>query len=422
MNKWIIVLTYIILTFPCNARSITINDEESSDTNKIQTDSHISFTNTKAAKVEQALLILNSDKLSDTKMTIADIEAAGGKIGHVITPRTIIANVPVEKESGVLAIPNIKELYRGIVLSSEAIKHPGATVGISAWNSMVDQRVATNSVSLDQPTPLIGDSLEPSFLSLESFDIPESSTMPGYSQTSEFMIGEVVVGVILPESDGGTENWSSSRQNSVFNEIVAGLNWWILKAPADANLTFYYDLQFSVPTQYEPINMAGQSDQNIWVTDIFENMGYTGSRFEQAYDYINDLRNTFETDWCYTFIVVDSLNDPDGKFNDGYFAWAYVGGPYSIMTYDNNGWEISRMDSVAKHESGHIFLAGDEYCSPGYACCNFGYYGYLGVYNGNCELDNPSSVPCIMREGQGDAICDYTIGQIGWRDSDGDAY
>ncbi|MCK5172056.1 MAG: hypothetical protein KAR47_01610, partial [Planctomycetes bacterium] len=212
----------------------------------------------------------------------------------------------------------------------------------------------------------------------------------------------------------------SSRQNTVFNEIVAGLNWWVTQGGLTANLTFYYDQQFNIPTQYEPITMNGIGDQETWLGDIFQNMGYTnGDRFDRAYEYINHLRDTLETDWCYTYIVVDSLNDSDGKFADGYFGWAYLGGPYSVMTYDNDGWGISRMSLVTTHETGHIFLAADEYCQPGYACCDFGYYGYLFGYNGNCETGNPSSVPCMMRSNE-DAICSYTIKQIGWLDSDGD--
>jgi hypothetical protein len=77
------------------------------------------------------------------------------------------------------------------------------------------------------------------------------------------------------------------------------------------------------------------------------------------------------------------------------------------------------MDYVAKHELGHTFLAGDEYCSPGYACCNFGNYGYLSVYNGNCEDGNPASVGCVMKNNT-NFVCPYTEGQLGWRDTDAD--
>jgi hypothetical protein len=255
---------------------------------------------------------------------------------------------------------------------------------------------------------------------------------PGFLSTSEFMIGSVTVGVILPESNEmspNTENWSNidpehpedpNRKQRVFDEIVAGLNWWVTKGGSAANLTFYYDPQFGVPTQYEPITMSNENEPT-WVLDVLQNMGYTGSDYITTMRYyINDLRTTYNTDWSYAFVVVDSLNDDDGIFDGSqYFAYANVGGPHSVMTYDNDGYSIDYMHLVARHETGHIFLAADEYCQPGYACCWFANFGYLDVYNGNCEDGNPSSVPCIMRYNE-DAICTYTNGQIGWRDSDSD--
>ena len=77
------------------------------------------------------------------------------------------------------------------------------------------------------------------------------------------------------------------------------------------------------------------------------------------------------------------------------------------------------MHDVESHETGHIFLSPDEYCNPGGYCCWFSNFGYLDVYNWNCEDGNPLSVDCIMKN-NADVICIYTNGQIGWRDSDGD--
>ena len=362
----------------------------------------------------QAFLVLRSKDFADTEATISALEAVGARVAHVIPPRALIADVPAEAESRVLAIPNVEALHREAVPVS--YEGEDLAAGASAWNHLVSPRAAVPEAV---GAPLIGDALVPP-LPKGGAPRPILGAAPGTYQTSEFMIGKVAVGIILPESNGGSENWSSARQTQVYNEIVAGLNWWAAKGGPAAHLTFYYDLKFGVPTQYEPITMSGWSDEETWVGDIFQNMGYTsGTRFDRARNYINNLRSTLHTDWCYAFIVVDSLNDPDGKFSSGYFAYAYLGGPYVVMTYDNDGWGIGNMDSVASHETGHIFLAADEYCQPGYACCDFGYYGYLNVYNGNCEDGNPSSVPCMMRSSE-DAICQYTNGQIGWRDTDSD--
>ena len=370
---------------------------------------------------DQAMVILQSLDFADTQATIAALEDEGVRPVHVIPPRVVIGFVPPGAEVRAAGIGNVVSIYRSAAPVIEPKEGTDLAMGVSVWNHLLSRRGAVPAGIPPGAAPLIGDAFEPPMPEVSQLlTAPEAGALPGYNSTSEFMIGKVAVGVILPESNGSGENWGRARQQEVFNEIVEGLNWWATKGGSAANLTFYYDKKFSVPTQYEPITFS-DSDEDRWVSDIFANMGYTsGNRFDRGRAYINNLRNSFGTDWSYAFIVVDSLNDADGVFADGqYFAWAYFGGPYSIMTYDNDGWGISSMNLVATHESGHIFLAGDEYCQPGYACCDFGDYGYLNIYNANCEDGNPSSVPCIMRHNE-DAICQWTNGQIGWQDTDSD--
>lgn len=390
------------------------------------------------ATASQALITLKSTDISDMHETIAALKEVGIHPMHVIPPRVIIADVPVGAEWFALSNSNVASLHRSAVAAVAADKGADMATGTAAWNYLVSPKLAAASMSKIPPKgrPLVGDAIEPPKPEvLQSLGGPEAQgAAPGFYGTSEFMIGSVVVGVILPESNEislNTENWSNidpcypsepNRKQRVFDEIVAGLNWWVTKGGSAANLTFYYDQQFGIPTQYEPIKTSGNSDEYTWVVDIFQNMGYTSgpSPVERARAYVNDLRTAYNTDWSYAFIVVDSLNDEDGIFeNSQYFAWANLGGPYSVMTYDNDGYGISNMHTVATHETGHIFLAGDEYCQPGYSCCDFSYYGYLSVYNGNCIDENPSSVPCMMRWNE-DAICTYTNGQLGWRDTDSD--
>jgi len=369
----------------------------------------------------QAMMILHSLDFADTQKTIAALEKEGVRPVHVIPPRVVIGFVPAEAEVRAAGIGNVVSIYRSAAPAIGPEEGADLATGVSVWNHLVSRRGAAPAGIPPGAAPLVGDAFEPPMPEFSQFLTGrEGSALPGYYSTSEFMIGKVAVGVILPESNGSGENWSSARQQEVYNEIVEGLNWWATKGGSAAPLTFYYEWQLGVPTQYEPITLR-DSDEDTWVSDIFANMGYTsGNCFDRGRAYINNIRNDFGTDWSYAFIVADSLNDADGVFADGqYFAWAHIGGPYSIMTYDNQNYGISNMNIVAAHESGHIFLAADEYCQPGYWCCDFGYYGYLNIYNGNCEDGNPSSVPCIMRRSE-DVICQWTNGQIGWQDTDGD--
>ncbi|MEW5768324.1 MAG: Ig-like domain-containing protein [bacterium] len=249
---------------------------------------------------------------------------------------------------------------------------------------------------------------------------------PGrFRETSEYMIGRIAVGIILPESNGSidypqTENWTSAEENAIKAEIQACLNWWVAREPA-AQLKFITDFHFRVPTGYEPIQHP-QTDEGLWISEVMTSLGYPGTNYmDQVYEYNNALREEQGADWAYTIFVVDSSADGDGKFSDGYFAYAWVGGPFVMLTYDNNGYGISNMDAVCAHETGHIFYALDQYAESG--CSPTEISGYLAAPNSNCE-NGGTSYECIMRG----EVRPYTTGavsisareQIGWRDTDSD--
>jgi hypothetical protein len=247
------------------------------------------------------------------------------------------------------------------------------------------------------------------------------------------MIGSVVVGIVMPESDGSIdtnlENWSTVRQDQVIAETAAALEWWAAREP-DAGLSFTYHVERGVPTGYEPISRS-QSDQGLWISDVMTHLEYgSGDYWTGAREYVNALRTEYKTDWAFVVFVVDDLADTDNFFapNAGgtkYFAYAYLGGPFMVMTYGNDGYGPANMDAVMSHEMGHIFLALDAYM--GSAACD-SRSGYLDVENSNSLSPTPGDCgmdqPCIMR-GQ---VAPYALaaaspsarGQIGWRDSDGD--
>lgn len=239
--------------------------------------------------------------------------------------------------------------------------------------------------------------------------------------TSDFMIGNVVVDVIFTESDGSTdpdlESWTDDRKAQVLSEIMSGLDWWT-RQNTKSPLSFSF-ISETIPTQYEPITRS-YAGEALWVPDVLTKKGYTtGSRFEMARDYVNDLRAAHHTDWGFLIFVVDSLNDLNGKFADGYFAYAYLGGPYLVMTYDNDGYGINNMDVVAAHETGHIFYALDEYAG---ASSPYDYSsGYFVTINGNQAYSPIANEPnSIMRGGIRWGLSSWARQMIGWRDSNKD--
>jgi hypothetical protein len=115
---------------------------------------------------------------------------------------------------------------------------------------------------------------------------------------------------------------------------------------------------------------------------------------------------------------VDSNNDPNGLFSDGHFAYAYLNGPFMVMTYDNDGWGIVYTNLVTAHETGHIFGALDEYSSSG--CSTSDSFGYLNVANASCNNGGITTDKSIMGDSseQLDGSVDVSTsarGAIGWR-------
>ncbi len=236
--------------------------------------------------------------------------------------------------------------------------------------------------------------------------------------TSDFMIGSVAVSIIFAESNGGTdpnvENWDDARKGQVLSEIMAGLDWWTHQN-SRSPLSFTYTSQ-TVTTKYEPITRP-YYDEALWIPEIMGKLGYTGSRFVSTRAYCNALRQQYNTDWAFVIFMVDSQADSNGKFADGYFAYSYLGGPFTVMTYDNNGYGISNMDVVTAHEIGHIFNALDQYA--GASSPSSYSYGYFPTINGNHQYAaTANDANSIMRGGVRWGLDYWAKLMIGWRDSD----
>ena len=198
---------------------------------------------------------------------------------------------------------------------------------------------------------------------------PEPWVCPPTRRPVKYMIGSVAVGIIMPESSGSidpsSEDWTTARQDQVVAEIGNALNWWAQREPR-AHLSFTWHVERSVPTGYEPITRP-QSDERLWIGDVMSRLGYNSADYrDSVWSYDNALRTAEGTNWAFTIFVVDDVHDLNHMFADYLFAYAYVGGPFMVLTYNNDGYGISNMDAVTAHEMGHIFYALDEYAEREY--------------------------------------------------------
>jgi len=249
--------------------------------------------------------------------------------------------------------------------------------------------------------------------------------------TAEFMLGEVLVTVVLMESDGSIdanrEDWTSTRIAAVKSTIETGLEWWeeaLALENSAQSLDFVFDYTYAdqpVSTGYEPI--ARQSnDFVLWMDDFLDEVGFnTGANFSDNIRAFNHSQRVAQgTDWAFTIFVANSFSDDDGKFAPGgnfRQAFAFAGGRMVIMP-------ATRPASAVAHEVGHIFYAYDE--ATGSASYNLR-RGYYNTQNTNAYDDNPepaTRVASIMASHAGPFL-NHQISQsakaiLGWQDTDGD--
>ncbi len=158
---------------------------------------------------------------------------------------------------------------------------------------------------------------------LQSAPLGAGLGAPGYYQTSDYLIGHVAVGLILPESDGSyeadSERWTKAELEQVQEQVQQALEWWTSLEPA-AHLEFTIETHLGVPIGYEPIAHT-QSDEGLWIGETMDALGFeSDNHFGAVRDYVNDLRVRTGSDWAFAILVVDSSADSDGRFVDNYFA------------------------------------------------------------------------------------------------------
>lgn len=242
---------------------------------------------------------------------------------------------------------------------------------------------------------------------------------------SQYLAGSVAVQLVLPESNGAsdpsTENWTPAQVAAVSAQVQQALDWWTAQLPL-ARLRFELQVDL-VPSDYEPVGY-GLADEGRWIGNTLEHLGFSGTNyFEQAYNAADALRAQRDTDWATLIFVVNSDRRSGGYLPDGRFAYAYINGPFSVITSDAGDYGTARLASVVSHELGHSFGALDQYAAARIPCERRS--GYLDAPTSNSQFNNcGSAVPSIMLESLG-AFITHQIdpaaqAQLGYRDQDGD--
>jgi hypothetical protein len=262
--------------------------------------------------------------------------------------------------------------------------------------------------------------------------------------TANYMLGRTAVALMFIESNGGLENWTANSKQAMFNSAIQGFDWWCDQAEMrNANVSFVYETHLEIPTATEPIEQETMPQKHCigcesfwtfsWVGEALDYLGYAGE-WDEVFRHCNDLRRTYSCNWAFEMYLVNAENDADHFFKSSstngyaqgydevrYCHWSDIRNDQIAVVAYSSAWAYD-MAATVSHEAGHIFGAADEYKESEGGCpaddCTRA-YGYLRVDNGNCLTCNDRGVSCMMRNNY-DRVCDYTMGHVGWRDSDGD--
>ncbi|MBU7015596.1 MAG: hypothetical protein HXS52_12325 [Theionarchaea archaeon] len=363
--------------------------------------------------------------------TVCDlIRDLDGEVMHVFPPEVIIGKLSVEAEETLIEDPSIS-VYRGPV-DTEGKEWPEDVLyPVTAWNYNymgLSVDAGLNEPPLSPEPPPDDCELLPdisSYLMPSQYDgaLPYGA---GFQDTSAYLAGTVAVSVLFLESNGtiddDTENWTEEEQVNVVSEIQNGLNWLLMQEPA-AQLSFVYEWHFNVPVGYEPITRP-HTDDDLWEEQAMHHLGYGSPNYVvNEYSYVNDLRNTYDSDWAFIIFVVDDSEDEDNAFADGYSAYSFLGGPRVVITYSNSIWGIANMDTVIAHEICHVFWALDQACTSEVEQSTAS--GYLGGETTNSEWNGTACTSTVSSLMKGERMLDTQIEvsartQLGWSDSDSD--
>jgi hypothetical protein len=250
-------------------------------------------------------------------------------------------------------------------------------------------------------------------------------------QNSEFLLGSVLINVIFPESQTGTESWTDDELAEAMQFISRGCDEFMQHALwTDLSFTFNYQNYRRVPVTHEPIEVDMHMDE-LWISEALDYLGYSDEdHLVQTHAFNKATRLQHGADWVFTAFVVDASENGCWAVRDT-VAYSYYGGPLMVIPYPT--CEIGDslgMSQFFIREMGHIFWALYEEAAANYHCDWTA--GYIPYPNKNSRVGGRTCIApvnCVMNDelvpwpwpGFTLPVCYYSLGQMGLADADFDS-
>ncbi len=284
----------------------------------------IAVTSAGATERPLALVTLQTVDYDSAVVVFDRLEDTGFHVRHIFPPNQAIGIASSAAVSAMMEDTSISRVLFEPFVSNGAEKAPDADLA-----TRVFMRLPSSSVPSERRMPM---SCGTATSASDSDSTNTGGTAVAVAQTimynSQYLAGRVAVSVMMMESDGPGEDWTSESEEAAFVEVVRGADWWCDRADEnDVSLSWVYELHKRVPTASEPIQgqavprgtrVAGFviSWDYGWVTDAIRYLGPTEG-WDGLYEYANGLRRRLQADWGYVTFVINAKNDPDHQFSDG---------------------------------------------------------------------------------------------------------
>ena len=310
----------------------------------------------------------------------AEIEAAGGRVMIQLGEDLLIASLPTN-----IATKQDAFAYASTQLSSTA--SASARTSKKIYEMYREKKLA--------PQPKI--QLWTEKTAPKSF--PRTEPVPENSPYTQTLRGKIATVLIVPSGPGSLA-MSDDEYEKAVSEAIAGLQFWVNKAPSSAKLSFvlYYG-RATISTS----NPTSCSSKPI-CHDAYVFPALSFFKYSSKDSLAQDAKNHAGADGAFLAFI--------SKYRQGHFAYAYFSGGPIYMQYSNDGWGVDKLDRVFAHEVGHVFNAPNEY---GTSCDCYKYYGKGSCTsrNWNCGSCTSSQRSCIMNTNDFE-ICPYTEKHLGW--------
>jgi hypothetical protein len=235
------------------------------------------------------IVILENNEIKSTLHTIKELEAAGFKARHVLSPKIILGYVSGHNYDMIAAYNNVR-LVSGnfddaisLMAISDFERFERLLIFACRKYKNKDLVPIAQKKFSGNPPPLNADAFDQSSFLLE---------LEAQNASSSFMIGRVAVSVMLMESNGGAENWDESQEITAIAEVIDALDHWAdLGYENNAQICWHYDIHLRVPTDWEPIEGPAipVNGDFRWANDALAYFGY-GAAPDGMYEYLHYVR------------------------------------------------------------------------------------------------------------------------------------